>query len=380
MIGRQFAGHSFLENRCKSKGARAALMEVRVPQLQGAVFVRPGRQGRRPTNGPSHRGQCLVNPAQGQPSVSVDSKVGIVLAAKSSNDIGVMRARAGFDESTTSFGEECQRMGKLGKLLCTKTTCYWMGVLLECWFSSEVCASDDPFREKLSTGRNGPMGGTAERRSAGRGMLAEGNGSDILMQAISGDRAALKLLLTNSYSGLLSYTARKMPLWLRGQLDAEDIVQDTHVRVFRNIGTFSPRDATSFDRWIRTIALRRLRDVIKSHRTAKRGGLLTLHPLQRRTFEDSALSLLDLIAAPGRTASRSVSRLEAVDAIQDAIDDLPEHYRKAVWMVHIEGRSVAETAGAMGRTNRAIHGLCRRGLVLMRDRLESAGRFLSSSC
>ena len=50
---------------------------------------------------------------------------------------------------------------------------------------------------------------------------------------------------------------------------------------------------------------------------------------------------------------------------------LPAHYEQALRLVHIEGRSVREVAEAMDRTERAIHGLCRRGLQMMREQLES---------
>jgi hypothetical protein len=40
---------------------------------------------------------------------------------------------------------------------------------------------------------------------------------------------------------------------------------------------------------------------------------------------------------------------------------------------------VRVAAEVMGRSDRAIHGLCRRGLVLLRNHLGSATRFLSST-
>ena len=88
-------------------------------------------------------------------------------------------------------------------------------------------------------------------------------------------------------------------------------------------------------------------------------------------------ALLDTLAGPTQTPSRNVARGEAIDAVEDALDQLPDHYRQAVWLVHIAGRPVREAALAMGRTDRAIHGLCRQGLKAMRDYLGSESRFLS---
>ena len=54
-------------------------------------------------------------------------------------------------------------------------------------------------------------------------------------------------------------------------------------------------------------------------------------------------------------------------------------YRKALRLVHIEGRSVAYAAQQMGRTERAIHGLCRRGLKLMQQCMAGASNYFSST-
>ena len=40
---------------------------------------------------------------------------------------------------------------------------------------------------------------------------------------------------------------------------------------------------------------------------------------------------------------------------------------------------VKNAAAEMGKSERAVHGLCRRGMSLLRDRLGSATRFLTSS-
>jgi RNA polymerase sigma factor (sigma-70 family) len=171
----------------------------------------------------------------------------------------------------------------------------------------------------------------------------------------------------------------RVPSDLRSVVDVDDIVQDTHIEIFRRIEGFKPRHAGSFDRWVTVIGLTRLRNAIKRHRAAKRGGQhWTVSPVSRRT-QDSMIALLDTLADPGRTPSRFVARAEAVEAVHGALADLPDHYRRAVWLVHIEGRPVRSVAVEMGKTERAIHGLCRRGLSLLRDRLGSATRFLTSS-
>ncbi len=202
---------------------------------------------------------------------------------------------------------------------------------------------------------------------------------ELVRRAVAGEDAALKLLLLEAHAGLCSYVARRMPADLRPALDAEDVLQETYTQVFRRIGQFEPRGATSFQRWLLTIALRKLRNAIARERAAKRGGGVRLVEVDVRTREESCVALLDLLAAPGQTPSRCMARQEAVQAVEVAFQQLPEHYRQALWLTHFEGWSAARAAAEMGRSERALHGLCRRALKLLRDRLGSVSGFLSSS-
>ncbi len=200
----------------------------------------------------------------------------------------------------------------------------------------------------------------------------------VLELAVARDPAALDRLLTDTYLWLCDYVARRMPPDLRSIVDAEDIIQQTHLEVFHRIGDFAPNGVDSFRRWVRAIALSRLRNSIKGHRATKRGGRRA-RVQDRRRIDDSTVALLDHLAGPGATPSRCVARGEAIDAVKTALDALPEHYRQAVRLVHIEGHRVCEAAALMGRTERAIHGLCRQGLKRMRDYLQKQLGLLGSA-
>ncbi len=200
---------------------------------------------------------------------------------------------------------------------------------------------------------------------------------DRVRRAVGGDKVALKVLLTDSYDDLCRYIERKAPSNLRRIVDAEDVVQDAHVEVFRRIETFQPRGADAFQRWVTTIAISRLRNSVKRHRAAKRNpGLVA--PMTLRV-EESSVALFDALAGPGRTPSASLARCEAIDAVHGAIADLPEQYQQVVWLVHIDGCTVKDVATRIDRTERAVHGLCRRGMDLLRERLGSASRFMSTT-
>lgn len=191
----------------------------------------------------------------------------------------------------------------------------------------------------------------------------------LVQRAQRGDAIALKLLLAATRQRLSEYVNRRIPEPLRRLIDADDIVQDTHVEVFRRIGEFTPQGDDAFFRWMATIAFRRLRNVVKWHRAEKRGG--GAMPLTQQV-EESMVALLDQCSASGRTPSRSIARRESIAAVRTALQALPDNYRAALWLVYLEGRPVAEAAERLNTTDRAIHGLCRRGLKMLGEILDAA--------
>lgn len=196
---------------------------------------------------------------------------------------------------------------------------------------------------------------------------------------MAGDIVALKLLLADSRLELCRYLSRKIPTHLSRLVDADDLAQDAHVEVFRRIADFEPRGPDAFTRWVSTIALSRLRNAVNWHRAARRGGGRVAITHRHRSRDDSTIELLDALAGRDLTPSRCVARVEAIDAVQEAISTLPEQYRQAILLVHIEAQPVREAAARMGRTERAVHGLCRRGMKLLRERLSADSILLSST-
>ncbi len=199
--------------------------------------------------------------------------------------------------------------------------------------------------------------------------------AEYLQRAIAGDTVATTVLLAHVHARLADHLTRRIPRSLQSRIDAEDLLQETQVEVYKHVTRFEPRGEDSFYRWVATIALRRLRNAIKAHRTIKRGG--GWGHVGGGSFEESAIALLDWMAGPEKTPSHSAARHEAVGAVQAALDALPAHYREAIRLVYLEGRSVAEAAAVMHRTERAVHNLCHKAKIRLRELLGSSSRFLS---
>lgn len=200
---------------------------------------------------------------------------------------------------------------------------------------------------------------------------------ELVQKATAGDTAALTVLLAEAYGRVHTRVARRIPADLRGSVDADDVLQEAQVEAYLHIDEFVPQGPESFQRWVSTIAIRRLRNAIKKRRALKRGGDKVAMTTVSGAFESSVVALLDLMAGPAGTPSRCAATHEAVAALEAALAQLPEDYRRVVQLVYIEQQPVSTVAAQMGRTDRAIHNLCFKAKAHLRDLLGSGSHYLS---
>jgi len=200
----------------------------------------------------------------------------------------------------------------------------------------------------------------------------------LAQRACDGDQVALKVLLAQSRRQLCRYVLLSTPRDLAHLIDPEDVVQEAYIVVFKKLETLRSKQPAAFQRWLRAVALSKLRFALRWHRATKRGGGARVSP-RKRSIEDSTIALLTMLARSESTPSRAATRAEAVTALHSAMDQLPRHYREAVRLVYIEDVPVEQVAAQMARTERAVHALCRRGLKRLEQELGSRSRFLSPS-
>ena len=193
---------------------------------------------------------------------------------------------------------------------------------------------------------------------------------ELLTQATSGDGVALQELLIEYYDQLAAYVAPRIPVSLRAAVNEDDILQQTYVEVIRQIDRFTPQHDRSFYAWLKSIAHRRTLDAIRRQRAVKRGGQRVQVHKVSNSGRSSVADLVDVLSAGSHTPSRSAARHEAVAAVRQVIDALPDDYHQAVQLRLLEGKSLQETATLMDRTPRAVQGLIDRAKKKMRAALE----------
>jgi RNA polymerase sigma-70 factor (ECF subfamily) len=200
---------------------------------------------------------------------------------------------------------------------------------------------------------------------------------ELVSRASAGDRSAIQELLMLHHRQLVTIIEKQIPADLRGLLSADDVCQEAYVSVFRQIASFQPHDEQAFERWLRTIADRKLVDLIRTQRAVKRGSGKRVDALYPRNDTSSMIELLDVLAVHERTPSRSAAHRELVRIVQDALDGLKEDYREVLRLRYIQSLSVAETAQQMGRSDGAVMMLCNRGLQQLEEVIGDPSRFFS---
>lgn len=150
-----------------------------------------------------------------------------------------------------------------------------------------------------------------------------GQSDDALVdRARRGDARAFDALAARHYEPIRRFAWRRCG----NAADAEDIAQETLIRLAKNIDRFEGRSA--FSTWVFGIALNAARD--RGRAEARRTAL---------TREALALASLDEQAAPED---------DMTDELWAAVDALPEPQRDAVLLVHVEGLSHRDAAQALG--------------------------------
>ncbi len=184
-------------------------------------------------------------------------------------------------------------------------------------------------------------------------------------RAIRGDNDALETLLRDVTPYVRARIAARIgPIW-QSVLDVEDILQVTYLEVVLRVRDFEPRGDGAFLAWVTRIAENNLLDAIRALKRAKRP------PAERRVCptDDASVVLYEQVMRTTSTPSRHLARNEALNALEQALRDLPEDYAQVVRRYHLDGVPVGEIAKELKRSEGAVYMLCARALDRLRELL-----------
>lgn len=203
------------------------------------------------------------------------------------------------------------------------------------------------------------------------------SGDDLLRRAASGDRDALRALLKKHGPAVRRQLIGRIPRQFQSVLSIDDVMQQTYTDVFLNIGHFVLLKEGSFRAWVLKIANHKLIDALRMLEAEKRGA--DSRRVQPEVQEDSFVALYEMLSAGLTTPSRHVARGETRTAIQQALQQLPQDYRRVVHMFDLEGRPMEEVAEALGRSPGAAYMLRSRAHHRLRELMGSPSKYFGTA-
>ena len=174
----------------------------------------------------------------------------------------------------------------------------------------------------------------------------------------AGHDAALNDLMERHATPVFHFLCRMVG----NEEDANDLAQETFVRVFKSRGSF--RTNEKFSTWLFTIAA----NLARNHfRWRSRHPNVSLETENLETEQTLGSTLPSDSPAPNQQALSA----ERAAAVRDAVGKLPEDMREAIVLCEWEELSMAEAAKILETTPKAVESRLYRARQILRGRLKS---------
>lgn len=174
--------------------------------------------------------------------------------------------------------------------------------------------------------------------------------------ALKGDMRAFEELV-DLYRDKLFHMAYRM---LNNRQESEDVVQDTFLRVYKNLDRFD--DSLKFSTWIYRIATNLCIDRLRKRRPT--------YSLDAESSEYEGLDGYSMIPSDNRTPESELILSDTQRIIHEAIASLPPKYKSVMILRYIHDMSLQEVGDILGMPVTTIKTRVHRGREFLRKKLE----------
>ena len=188
---------------------------------------------------------------------------------------------------------------------------------------------------------------------------------DLIRRLQSGDDTAVHELAERYGSRIFQLAMR----YMKNREDAEEVVQDVLLKVYRKAGAF--RGDAAFSSWIYRITFNTAMSRLRTSRKARAADAE-----RERTL--AAVAAAGGERAPDRQPAdwtgmpdEELLRLQLRDAVAVAIAELPEIYRAPLVLRDIEGLSTEEASTRLHLKGQTLKSRLHRGRLMLRERLRA---------
>jgi len=166
-------------------------------------------------------------------------------------------------------------------------------------------------------------------------------------------------IIAEERSRLRNFIRRRVP----DPRDAEDILQDVFYELVEANRLLMPIDHVTG--WLFRVARNRITDLFRKKKPESFSDTAVADE------DDEVLRIEDLLPSPDAGPEALYVRSVLLDALELAIDELPEEQREVFVAHELEGRSFKEMAAATGVSVNTLLSRKRYGVLHLRERLQS---------
>ena len=173
------------------------------------------------------------------------------------------------------------------------------------------------------------------------------NEIEIMKRLASGEMEALSEIVKKYQYKVLSLAYRFLNDWSK----AEDIAQETFIRIYKAAGTYKPQ--ARFNTWLSRIVVNLCMDEQRKQSKAP----ISIEEVANSKASDSE--------------SNSLERKETIELVKKAIDELPERQKLAVILHRYESLSYDQICEVTQWSKSAVESLLVRAYANLREKLKN---------
>ena len=184
-------------------------------------------------------------------------------------------------------------------------------------------------------------------------MLTDVNDEEIILSYKNGNEEAFKILINKYTSPLYNFTAR-----LSNKNDAMDIVQETFIKIWKNIKYFDPSKA-SFKTWIFTIARNSTTDFLRKKRSL-------LFSDMEKDGDENVTSFAENIPSEDLLPDAALQKLQDSEFLDKVLGKLRLDYREVLVLHYQEEMTFEEIGDVLNKPLNTVKSQHRRALIELR--------------
>ncbi len=178
--------------------------------------------------------------------------------------------------------------------------------------------------------------------------MAELSDEKLIEQYLKGDEGSLEILIKKYLKPVYGFVFR----YTGNAADADDITQETFVKVWRNIKKFDRQK--KFKTWLFTIAKNTALDFFKKRKTI---------PFSNFEDENGYNFVADNLASQSLSPAQEAEKKETAGFVSSAISQLSSNYQKIISLRHDKDLSFQEIADFLGEPINTVKSRYRRAIL-----------------